>query len=117
VENTTEKINWVKLNTEWESSGLSQKQFCQEKGVGYSLFVQHRSKLTEKKKSPVQARFSTVNVMPASPSMKPTGGKVNCRSINSIVLSLPTGVRLDIPSGVDLAQLKHVLGLLGVITC
>ena len=103
----SEKINWVEMNEQWKSSGLSQEKFCESRGISYSTFVYHRGKLLEKSRKGDQGRFSPVRVM-APPVIDGAA---------SLVLRLPTGICLDIPSSGDLAQVKQVLSLLGVAGC
>lgn len=107
MENINEKTNWVKLNAEWESSGLPQKKFCKERDISYSLFVYERGKLLEKSRKNSRPVFSIAKVVPP---LIPEIGR-------NLVLRLPTGICLDIPSGGDLSQVKQVLGLLGVTGC
>ncbi len=38
---------WQELIDQWQQSGLSAKQFCDEQGLGYASFCQWRKRLAE----------------------------------------------------------------------
>ena len=107
MENINQQPNWVELNSEWELSGLPQKQFCKERAISYSLFVYERGKLLEKSRKKPKPVFS---VAKAVPPLIPELSK-------NLILRLPTGIRLDIPPGGDLTQVGQLLALLGMAPC
>ena len=37
------KSKWYELITSWESSGLSQREFCKQQGVGFKAFKYWRT--------------------------------------------------------------------------
>ncbi len=47
--------DWQCLSKEWERSGLSQKQFCEDRGISYIAFCYQRGELKkrERQKSPL----------------------------------------------------------------
>ena len=42
--------DWQRLSKEWERSGLSQKQFCEERGVSYISFCYRRGELRKRER-------------------------------------------------------------------
>lgn len=99
---------WRVLCDEWESSGLPQKQFCQNKDICYAKFVGWRSKiLTERGRSRTSS-FVKVNVADAAPRATHESGHIQVR--------FPTGVSLVISGYVEKQVLSNVLSLLSVAT-
>lgn len=107
MNDTNQKPNWVQLNAEWESSGLSQQKFCDARLISYSMFTYERGKLLDKKKPKPKLAFSGVKVAQPLPSEVGT----------NLILRLPTGMRLEIPPSSDLAQVKSLLVILGIFPC
>ena len=94
--------NWNKLIPEWESSGESQKSFCEKRQLNISTFTYWRGKLNTDKKVVPQVKFGEMNIKPASPLLK---------------LNLPNGVCLMIPAGADKNKLGIIFELLGIQAC
>lgn len=94
---------WNTQVSEWESSGLSQKEFCKQRHLKYHLFHYYRSKRSKKK--------GVEKLLPIQ-----LLGQKNREEISSkggYVLGLPNGGRLSIPLNYDAASLKGLLHLLG----
>ena len=45
----TERDKWLELNRQWETSGLTQRQFCDKKKLNFSKFTQWRTQLIREK--------------------------------------------------------------------
>jgi len=97
--------DWYQLNTEWEASPLSQKDFCLEKNLSYASFVSKRGKIIKKRKCVLKSHFSRVTVAHSKAIEAPS----------ALRLTLPSGACLDIPLSIDMTGLKPILVLLGVI--
>ena len=88
--------DWKYWAQEWEASGQPQKQFCLDKGLRYSQFKNWRQRaikedLCERQCSgPLSDRVSFSEVAIES----------KCLRSSDIVLELPYGITLRIPSDV-----------------
>jgi hypothetical protein len=58
--NTT--LNWSQLNEEWESSGLSQVNFCKQKEINLAHFTYQRSKILKKRIYKKSSEFASVKL-------------------------------------------------------
>jgi hypothetical protein len=47
MSDTTKLDQWTKIFTDWETSGQSQKMYCEERGLAVSLFPYWRKRLRE----------------------------------------------------------------------
>lgn len=83
---------WQALVEQWQNSGLSALQFCQEKEVGYASFCQWRKRFAEQSTTPTKAEPSFIDLasLAQSPSHKGSW---------HIVLSLGNGVELTLSQG------------------
>jgi Transposase len=93
----TKSDQWRERIAEQERSGLSVKQFCQERGVTQYSFYAWRKRL-RKKEPPV--RFALVDRGAVWPEGLPEAG---------LELVLRSGERLRIGAGVDRVTLRVVL--------
>jgi len=92
------KPNWGRLSSEWEQSGLSQKTFCEERGVSYTAFCYHRSTLRQRERSAVEtAQFIPVTVEVEEPNAQLAGPADIAR-----VLPAAAEVEVELPFGVVL---------------
>ncbi len=46
---------WRQLIDEWSGSGLGQREFCDQHGVGYSTFCKWKKRILSERSSPVPA--------------------------------------------------------------
>lgn len=93
--------NWVKLNEEWESSGLSQVNFCKQKDINLAHFTYQRSKILKKRiyKKPVEFASVKLTSPALSSGMSP-----------EIVIEFPGQIKLHIPpSEVILTLVLNIL--------
>lgn len=93
---TNKNDQWGERLAEQERSGLTVKQFCQERGLTQYSFYAWRKRL--RKQEPV--RFALVDRGAARPEPATEAG---------LELVLATGERLHIGTGVDAATLRTVL--------
>ncbi len=70
---------WQQHFTVWQQSGLSQRDYCQQHQLTFSSFGYWRKRLKEKGRSP--SKLVPVSIKPSS----------------TIVISLPSGVRIEAP--------------------
>lgn len=89
---------WRRRLEEFEDSDLTVAEFCQYEGVSTATFYNWRKKLRRDASSP--GPVPVANKQPAFVPVVAAGGDV--------VVSLPNGVRLDLPAG-DHALIAHVL--------
>jgi len=97
---TTRADEWRERIAEQARSGLSIKQFCEERGVTPWSFYGWRKRLRE----PGAVRFALVERGPAEREHATEA---------PLELILPGGARMCIRSGVDVATLRSVLEALG----
>ena len=81
--------DWIVLIEEYEQSGLTQTQFCDEKGLNFKYFSLRRSRL-KKQTDPVTLNSDFIRVMPSD------------------IDSTPSSAVLTIPSRLSQLQLHGV---------
>lgn len=101
---------------DWESSGMNQKAYCQSKGLNYPRFVTSRSRLLDMRDGARKAPPKFIPVRTAQP-----GASTDCAKLatepSAIILRLPQGSVVEIPSTLKPAQLSTLLRCLGGILC
>jgi hypothetical protein len=112
------KSEWHKLSNEWETSVLTQPEFCKQKGIKLTTFVYWRSKLSPSNKVPkvnkAKANFLPANIQ-AAVIKQPTSQAVN--AAHGIMLRLPNGMNLQITPNTKKRLLIDVFELLGLTSC
>lgn len=95
--NTTpeERAEWVR---HFEESGKSAPEFCKELGLAESTFAVWRKQVREAS-NPTNLTFTD---MPLSVACEPT----------SLAITLPNGMRLEVPAGFDTVWLGQLLSVL-----
>jgi hypothetical protein len=97
------QIDWTSLIAEQEKSGLSQKEFCNQRGLVFSQFVYYRcSKNKSKKMLTAESVLKPVKIIPRESSA--TSGDIR--------LSLPNGFQCSLPSSFDAIQIKRLVEVL-----
>lgn len=99
---------WTEQNAQWESSGLTQQQFCEERGLVYREFVYWRGNLN--KFSPEKAKPKLLKV---STSATPTVGHFIADVTSCLEVILPTGIKLHIKTEADISKANVLIKLLG----
>ena len=91
----------------WQSSGVSQVQFCVQEGIPKSTFYYwHIKYKKEKGYLAVSKKRSHQDFIP----IKVTQAKNNNISTASgIEISFPNGVQVNCPAGIDIQQLKTLI--------
>ena len=114
---------WQKLFQEQQISGLSQAEFCANKGISYRSFSCRRYRESLNQKSalvPSKKLSKELNLERQSPflKVKPVSSKIitlESKEVVSILkLRLPKGIEIDFPS----SSLKSVISILtGDLEC
>ena len=97
-------IDWEILIAEQEKSGLSQREFCNQRDLIVSQFVYYRNKFKNKYKV----------VQTAEPVLKPVKiiSKEPSAVSGDIRLSLPNGFQCSFPCSFDATQVKRLVEVL-----
>ena len=95
------QIDWKSLIVEQEKSGLSQKEFCNQRGLVLSQFVYYRCSKNKGTKA-------------AEPALKPVKviSKEPSAVSGDIRLSLPNGFQCSFPCSLDAIQIKRLVEVL-----
>lgn len=97
------RIDWKSLITEQENSGLSQKEFCNQRGLVLSQFVYYRcSKNKSKTTQAAESLLKPVKVV----------SKESSATSGDIRLSLPNGFQCSFPCSFDAIQVKRLIEVL-----
>jgi transposase-like protein len=101
---------WRALVREYEASGLSQRAFCQRRGLVVGTFRQWRRQLASAAGSTgaVQELTPAVRLVPAQ-VLEERAGAVG----SGIVVVTAAGVRIEVAAGFDAVTLQRVLASLG----
>ena len=91
--------DWKTLITEQEVSGLSQKEFCNQRGLVLSQFVYYRCSFRNKNSHAEKQAFKPVKV---------TG----VESTGDIRLTLPNGFQCSFPCSIEMSQMKRLVEVL-----
>jgi hypothetical protein len=100
---------WREQNSLWESSGLSQKKFCEQAGLSYRRFVYWRNLLKEDKgnsSKPKLLKITTTGIE-LKPSMITEPG-------SGLEVILPTGIKLYIKVASDIIKASGLIHSLSV---
>jgi hypothetical protein len=97
------QIDWTSLIAEQEKSGLSQKEFCNQRGLILSQFVYHRCYKNKSKAIQVtESALKPVKIITQESSA--TSGDIR--------LSLPNGFQCSFPCSFDVIQIKRLVEVL-----
>ncbi len=99
---------WTEKNRQWESSCISQQQFCEQQGLNYRQFVYWRGLLNEPKTSVCEAKLIRVSTTPAC--LKP---HTITEPDSSLEVILPTGIKFYIKTESDISKACALIQLLG----
>ena len=91
----SKKSKMFELMVEWESSGLTRQEFCEERGIKLSNFSYWRTRYRQSKSASESGSF--VSVKPALPV--------------SIELIYPNGVKVVLPAKTDQVTLSSLIHL------
>jgi len=113
----TERLSyWAKLNSLWETSGLSQEKFCVEQGVVYKQFVYWRARVLRQDKQ-VSKQAKLLCVVPPQQAAQPSLTTQPPEAPQALEVSLPSGVVLHIKSTSDIGKASALLKQLGGGLC
>lgn len=102
------KAYWSEQNAQWESSGLAQKQFCEQRGLGYRQFVYWRGRLNQK--GVEKANPKLMRVLPSSAHQLP---QAIVEPTPCLEVILPTGIKPHIKTEADISKAGSLIKLLG----
>ena len=108
---TERSLYWRRQIRSWERSGLTQRAFCEKRGLSLSSFVWWKSELKNRaslldedgQPSNGSGLFVPVHVEPAG---------LQTGTAGAIEVSLPSGPVLRIPAGFDTSYLIRLLDVL-----
>jgi len=103
-------VDYAQHAKQWEDSGKSQITYCQAEGLHYQRFVTSRSTLIHSRGQTKKQNSQFIPVLP--PGAIPINSKPTV-----IILRLPKGSVIELPSTLPLAQLNSVFKLLGAQLC
>lgn len=99
---------WKEHSEAWRLSGLTQKEYCDQKGMNYRSFIYQHHRLTAKSK---QSSLKFVE-----PKQSSTAAASN-NQVAVLQLMLRNGIRIGIPPDVNESLLGRVLTLVGRLSC
>jgi len=105
-QDTARQTMWRQLIAEHEQSGLSQKQFCDQRGIADSTMSTYRAKF---KKENIKVESPLPSVTPIE--LKPTVTKSPAKK-EALIITLPNDFSCEIKPDTDLIYLKRLLGVL-----
>ena len=98
-----DKTKWRTLIEEWKESNESQKAFCNRLGLNINTFTYMRGKFLKKDDKYRVAKFIPVAVKDANMPI----------DLKEIILESANGIKLRIPTSINLETFKQLLTLLG----
>lgn len=99
-EKSNRYLQWEALIEEQEKSGITQKAFCEQRGLTLSQFVYYRGKIRLKKPhdhSEVPS-FASVQIQPST-----------LRSSSEVRVLLPNGFQCYFPCQLDISSIKRFM--------
>lgn len=75
---TIKKEHWIKLVTDWETSGVSQRAFCKSHNIDYSQFCYWRYEFNKAKKKKL-GTFVPVKVERSPKKTEPLTVSLGCK--------------------------------------
>lgn len=101
---TTEEPNWARISEEWEQSGMTQREFCERRGLSYSLFSSTRGLMRKRERElarlyPDKARLGDKDeFLPITIESEPVAQekpmKISSKREPELEVALPYGVVL-----------------------
>jgi hypothetical protein len=101
------RVQWRALVAAYERSDLTQRAFCEQRGVAVSTFRYWRGQLAEEPGEVGQAPSGALQLVPVHLVAEPPAG-----TGSGIVLRAGAGVRIEVATGFDAATLQRVLATL-----
>ena len=103
---------WKGIYEEWQSSKLTQLQFCKSKNLSYSSFCYWRGRVLNKPSTPQERPQTFIPVKLARPEQsKPTS--LSKPSKAAIQIILPSGVSVDIHNHAEASLVLQMMKALG----
>lgn len=97
---------WKAHYESWKVSGISQRAYCEQEGIGYRSFVhQHNRLMKQSKKAPL----NFIEIKPES--------AVISVPMSQVQLMLPNGIRIGISAEINPGTLRTVLSVAMAVSC
>jgi transposase-like protein len=103
--NAIKENHWLPLVKQWQVSKESSKSFCQRLNLNKDQFSYWRRKLISKQ-SKLPSKFVKLEVQPLQPMI----------TNSSLLVELPSKIKITVPLNIDTTQLVKILDLLGIIS-
>jgi len=97
---TEDETCWSEHIKAQEASGLSQRKYCLQYGIGYKAFLYHRYKTQGK----LKPKKSPLNFIEAKPKLV-----ARAPAAETLQLILPNGVKMGVSAQIDTTFLKNVM--------
>lgn len=94
--------HWCRVLKEWSTSGLSQRGFCENRGISLSSFCYWRRRLRAEAEEAPMSPFIPVEIRPPARSLHPSPYEVR----------LENGIRIRVPSDFESDSLLRLIELL-----
>lgn len=89
----------------WESSGLNQKEFCEQEGINYYKFKYWKARKS-KEQEPEHKKQPTLQ-----PGFIPIEVPTNKVTLLGLEITFPNGVKLNCNQGLEPCQVKELIKL------
>lgn len=101
------RADWPELIEEWGRSGLTQKVFCEQKGVSYAAFCSQRSRRNRRRVKTKKARPKNVEAKQTAAFIPVEVESLEPQPMASVEKALPKGsaqseIEVELPFGVTL---------------
>ncbi len=110
---------WRRHWAAWQSSGLSQRAYCQQQGVSFSAFGYWRSRVKDRATSPapvfVPVRVEALAREASGVTAKPT--PIHATPGNGVEIRLAHGRTIHVRPGFDEALLARVIRVIEQVPC
>lgn len=109
------RAQWRNHVSDWKQSGLSQKAFCESRGLKAHQLSYYRQSFA---RMDVDRTCQTApSFVPLRVSSETIGTSISTHPHPAFKLQLTSGCVLDIPTNYDVGALHQLFTLLGVIAC
>lgn len=111
----SQPVDWFKMITKWEKSGLTRKLFCEQYQLDYHQFLYQRAKWNQKNRAPLPSNWLSIprgeNKLIPAPEGVPTAPSPG------FLLKTIQGYQLTIPFSADTSTLKTLLSFMKEVSC
>jgi hypothetical protein len=112
-------IFWSRHWAAWQSSGLSQRAYCQQQGLSYSAFGYWRNRLNRVKSAAIRPPFVPLLIEP--PAVEAGGAEsvapIHCGRGTGVEIRLVHGRSIVVDADFDEAVLARVIRVMEQVPC